>query len=52
MDNPQDTHEDYLNLAVAIAREHMEAGAGGCWGSDCARQHGNRSRMEPRHLRS
>ena len=33
MDNPQDTHEDYLNLAVAIAREHMEAGAGGHFGA-------------------
>ena len=33
MDNPQDTHEDYLSLAVAIAREHMEAGAGGPFGA-------------------
>ena len=33
MDNPQDTHEHYLNLAVAIAREHMESGAGGPFGA-------------------
>ena len=33
MANPQYTHEDYLNLAVAIAREHMEAGAGGPFGA-------------------
>ena len=37
MDSTRDTHEGYLSLAVDIAREHMEAGAGGpFWGSDRA----------------
>jgi len=39
MDNPQNTHEDYLNLAVAIAREHMETGAGGPFGAVVVRDH-------------
>ena len=39
MDNPQNTHEDYLNLAVAIAREHMEADAGGPFGAVVVRDH-------------
>ena len=33
MDNTQDTHEAFLQLAVAIAREHMQAGAGGPFGA-------------------
>ena len=33
MDNNQDTHETFLQLAVEIAREHMQAGAGGPFGA-------------------
>ena len=33
MDNAQDTHEGYLQLAVEIAREHLLAGAGGPFGA-------------------
>jgi len=33
MDNTQDTHETFLQLAVEIAREHMQAGAGGPFGA-------------------
>ena len=33
MDNTQNTHEGYLQLAVEIAREHMLAGAGGPFGA-------------------
>ncbi|HCX87913.1 MAG TPA: tRNA-specific adenosine deaminase, partial [Gammaproteobacteria bacterium] len=33
MDNTRDTHEGYLHLAVELAREHMQAGAGGPFGA-------------------